>query len=238
MRTRRSQGFTLVELLIAVAIIAILSATGYSMLSYMIPRYRTYGAARDLGSTIQKIRGLAAQDGVEYRIALVLYDEDYKTAGTPGLGTYYVQAGNRDFGSTSWEHVPLDAREDLSDDDVSEGTVDLAQLMAGVSIAPWTALSGPLYQGASNADCIVISPRGWLVNPNGDFGSDGYITIEFVNKKALERGAEETYEVRVARSGMVRLDFNDSLWQDVDNPLGIDQRSKTSTTTGGGGYAE
>jgi hypothetical protein len=131
--------------------------------------------------------------------------------------------------------APLDASDDGSDDDVAEGTVDLSSTLQGVSLTPWDSLSGPAYSGESNADCIVISPRGWVVNPNGDFGSDGYITVEFLNKKALARGAEEKYQVRVSRSGMVRLDYNESLWQDVDNPLGIDQRSSVISTASGGG---
>jgi hypothetical protein len=78
------------------------------------------------------------------------------------------------------------------------------------------------------------------VNPNGDFDTDGYITIEFINKKALTRNQDERYQIHVSRAGMVRVDFNESLYESVaKNGLGIDQRSMGySSSSGGGGSAD
>jgi prepilin-type N-terminal cleavage/methylation domain-containing protein len=238
------RGFTLIELLIAVAIIGILSAVGYTYMSRLIPRYRTYQAARDLAGNIEKVRGLAAQDSREYRIALVASDSAYLDPGSDNEGIYYVEAGNRESGSTAWDRLPRDPAPTgdatATDELIGEGTIDVGATLEGVSLVPWDALAGPSYGGESNAECLVFSPRGWLVNPNGDFDTDGYITIEFINKKALTRSQDERYQVHVSRAGMVRVDFNESLYESVaKNGLGIDQRSMGySSSSGGGGSAD
>lgn len=240
MPAARRSGFTMIELLIAVAIIGILSATGYSYMSSLIPRYRAYEAAKDLAANVQKARGLAAQDASEYRILLAAGDGSYLDPVVTNVGLYHVEAGNRDFGSTRWDRLPRDpapvGEAAPADDLTAEGTIDVGATLPAVSLVPWDALAGPSYGGESNAECIVISPRGWLVNPNSDFGSDGYITVEFINKQALTRGLDERYQVRISRAGMVRIDFNSSLYESVDsNGLGIDQRSSDYSSASGGG---
>ncbi|MDD4274812.1 MAG: GspH/FimT family pseudopilin [Desulfobacter postgatei] len=49
-------GFTMIEMMIVVAIIAILSALAFPSLSTLIPRNRTKAAARDLKNDIQKAK--------------------------------------------------------------------------------------------------------------------------------------------------------------------------------------
>lgn len=224
MRVRDRKAFTLIELLIVVAIIGIVSAVGYTQASVLIPRYRCYQAAREFASTIQMIRQRAATDGVEHRIFLSLYDPDYLDETTGNQGIYYVQSGNDSMGSSAWNTLQ------------GEGTIDLSETSPKVSLVPWSALSGPTYSTASNENCIVISPRGWLVNPNSDFDSNGYIVVEFINKQALQRDVVETYQVKIARSGMVRLDINDARFSDVSgHSQGVDERSSSSSSASGGG---
>ncbi len=236
MRIRERKAFTLIELLIVVAVIGIISAVGYTQASVLLPRYRTYQAARDFAANVQLLRQHAATDGIEYRVALVSYDEDFLTYNGGNGGIYYLQAGNRDKESTRWEYLPTDALNDGSDDATGDGTVDLSVTNPDASMAPWSALSGPRYSGTPNNDCIVISPRGWLVNPNSDFDGSGYIVVEFINKEALRREIYEVYQVKIARSGMVRVDFNDALYSNVEgNSQGVDQGSSSSSSGSGGG---
>jgi len=235
MRIRERKAFTLIELLIVVAIIGILSAGGYSQASTLLPRYRCYQAAREFAATVQLIRQHAATDGIEHRIALITYDEDYSIYDGYNQGVYYIQSGNRAQRSTRWEFLPTDALDDGSDDFTGLGTVDLNGNNPDISLAPWNALSGPTYSGSPNNDCIVISPRGWLVNPNSDFDSNGYIVVEFINKEALRREVIETYQVKISRTGMVRLDFNDAKYSSVNgNSQGIDENSSSSSSGSGG----
>jgi len=236
MRVRERKAFTLIELLIVVAIIGILSAAGYSQASALLPRYRCYQAAREFAATVQLVRQHAATDGIEHRIALISYDEDYSTYDGYNQGVYYIQSGNRAQQSTRWEFLPTDALDDGSDDLTGLGTVDLNGANPDVSLVPWNALSGPIYSGSPNNDCIVISPRGWLVNPNSDFDANGHIVVEFINKEALSRNVVETYQVKISRTGMVRLDFNDAKFNSVNgNSQGIDENSSSSSSSSGGG---
>jgi prepilin-type N-terminal cleavage/methylation domain-containing protein len=234
MRVRERKAFTLIELLIVVAVIGIVSAVGYTQMSVLRPRYRAYKAARDFAANIQLIRQHAATDGIEYRIALVSFDPAWNEPETDNVGAYYVQAGNRESGSTRWEMLPTDAVKDGSDDETGQGTVNLNPDLADVSIMPWQTINGPSYGGSPNTDCIVISPRGWLVNPNEDFDETGHIVVQFINKASQLRGGSEIYDVRIARSGMVRVDLNQSHYGSVaDSPQGIDEGSSTSSTSSG-----
>jgi prepilin-type N-terminal cleavage/methylation domain-containing protein len=236
MRARERKGFTLIELLVVVAIIGVLSAVGYTQASVLLPRYRCYQAARDFASQVQLLKQHAATDGIEHRIALIAYDRDHLNPDADNGGSWYLQAGNHDSSSTRWEFLPTDALLDGTDDEVGMGTIDLAATHPKVSLMPWNALSGPSYSGASNADCIVFSPRGWLVNPNADFDAAGQITVSFINKAGLLRNSVEIYEVKISRAGMVRIDFNDALYASVlGNPQGIDEGSSSSSSASSGG---
>lgn len=236
MHVRERKGFTIIEVLVVVSLISVLAAIGYTQMSVLLPRYRTHRAAKEFASTVQKIRQEASTDGIEHRIALIDFDADHLNANAAPTGEYYVQSGNKSSGSTRWEYLPTDMLDDGADDETGEGIVNIAETIPDVSIVPWAALSGPNYTGASNADCIVISPRGWLVNPNNDFNSEGLIEIHFINKVALRRNSVEIYQVELSRAGMVRIDYNGDLFDVVENyGIGIDEESSASSTSSSGG---
>jgi len=51
----------------------------------------------------------------------------------------------------------------------------------------------------------VFGPRGHIINPAADFGVDGTITLTLVNKEALLDGKEDTVSLKIARTGLVRM---------------------------------
>ncbi len=163
------------------------------------------GAARLLRGNLMTLRNLAIQTNRETRLRLV---------STPGCddvdawgGRWELAIGDAASRSSSWDVLPEDSEVDGSDDDDSEGRVDLGaggnHQARGVCLDDWGTLEGP---GPDTADAIVFSPRGWVANPGGDFSSDGTIDLVLVNQEAARKGVDDAIAVRVTRAGMVRLE--------------------------------
>lgn len=200
-RRRHNSGFTLVELAVVLSLICVLAAIGYGAVGDLIPRFKLVRAARQLEGDISTLRNLAIARSTETRLLLVAADGDSQDPDAPAVGQWTLQVGNRPIGSTRWDTLPADAELDGTDDDRSEGQVNIDQLgTSGVSLAPWPAIAGP---GGANADAIVFSGRGWVANPPSDFGTEGVISLTLVNKRALYDNVDDSISLRIARSGRV-----------------------------------
>lgn len=205
LRVRR--GLTLIEVVVVLAIIGIVAAIGWGSTASYLPRFRTVTAAKGLKSDVMKLRSLAVSTGRETRLTLT---------GTPGRctdptvhgGSWTMAIGNRSSGSSSWDLLPEDSAADGTDDDRSDGTVDLGpdgnRKARGVCLRQWDGLAGP---GSGNADSIVFSPRGFITNPSSDFSTtSGTIDLVLVNLDAVHRGFEDEVSVRLFRTGAARLE--------------------------------
>ena len=206
LRGRARRGFTLIELAACVALVAVLAAIGYGSFRNSMPRYRMIQTAKELRADLMALRMTAIETNRQSRLLLVDSDPDWGVAGSPNVGHWKLQLGNKNLRSTSWDTFPADADEDGVDDSTQRGTVDIGQggedETATVSMAPWGTLVGP---GVNNADAIVFGPRGHVFNPASDFGQDGTITLTLVNKRALLDGTSDTVDLKVSRSGLVRM---------------------------------
>ena len=204
---RYRAGFTLIELMIVVALISILTAIGIGMSSDLIPRFRTRQAARTFASKVNECRALAIRSGKECSVWLLGADSSLTNLDS-NAGEYWVGLGNKNRSSTTWDYLPVDTETGGSDSDQSQGVVDIGEedgqfYQRRVGIAQWTTLGGP---GTGNSDRIVFGPRGFVTNPSSDFGALGTIDITFVNKVARAEGFTEDWTVKVGRTGMTRID--------------------------------
>jgi prepilin-type N-terminal cleavage/methylation domain-containing protein len=205
-RAFQRAGFTLAELVIVVAVLGIISAVAWGSIRDLLPRFRLVRVAEGLASDIAEIRMTAINTNRETRIVIEGEDESPTDAETWG-GSWRLQAGNASINSTFWEDLPVDAADDGVDDDHGENPIDLGpggnRAARGVGLSVDSPLVGP---GTGNGDAVVFSPRGWVVNPNGDFDTSGYLTLDLINKEAIRKGLEDEISVRIARSGYVRLE--------------------------------
>lgn len=247
-RSRRG-GFTMVEMAISVAVVGILAALGAGAIVQLLPRYNARRAAWSFASDLARARMLAVRENVEYRIYLSAYDTSLDSG--PNMGEYLLQVGDKSQSSNYWDTLPKEedavrpvgcpGRDVGFDYHFAQGTITLTDgaddEIPDVSIAPWTSLQGPTSTCQSNEDAIVFSPRGWLTNPNADFGSSGFIEVDFVNKDAYMKGRTEVYRVSVARAGFARVDYiTESRYTDTKgNEMGLDSTTKTDNASAGGG---
>lgn len=227
-------GFSLVEMAITVAIIGILSVLGVALMEDTVPGWRTRRAAIQFAEHVNTARMMAIAESVQMRIVLDAYDTDMDAyGGLNSVGAYRIQKGDESVGSSAWDTLPADM--DGSDSLTWEGTVNFSEgeesSLTGVSIDNWGTISGV----AGESNTLTFSPRGWMQNPATDFAcdtdddgeGDGYICIDFVNKKARAHGRTEVWRVMISRGGIARLRSPEGTA--VGAPAGTD-----ATTTVGG----
>lgn len=190
------RGHTLVELAVALAVVAVLAAIGWGVFQERITTYRMFRVARMLSSDLTTARSLALDTNREVRIHFVEADTALDPADAQH-GAWDVQVGNRNSGSTQWDTLPVDIDGEV---DVGQGERSLEP--DGNQESPWISLAD---WGSLSDDAIVFSPRGWLANDASDF-VDGQITVEIVNKRALRDGNDQRVRLSVARSGFIRME--------------------------------
>lgn len=112
---RRDRGFSLVEMLIVVAIVAVMAAVALPNIGQYIRNYRIRGAAQDVAGALQTARSRAIMSNTNAGVSFVVADADsYRfvqedLAGQPEqfsplvdlpLGVRFVVAGATDSGAT------------------------------------------------------------------------------------------------------------------------------------------
>ncbi len=203
---RNESGHSLVELVVAIAIVGILAGIGWTNIQPEVDRFRMMKAARLLHADLQSLRALAIATNRETRVHFLLADSALDPADVQ-LGEWLLQVGNRSSNSSEWDTLPVDMN---GEGDNSAGERSLspggADEVPHISLAPWPTLAGP---GTDNADSIVFSPRGWVANPATDFSS-GYVDLRIVNKRALGEGRTEEVTLSVSRGGLTRLEVGAS----------------------------
>ena len=97
MKLNRRSGFTLLEIVVTVAIVMILTTVGIGMSSDLIPRYRTRKAALTMATQMQQCRSLAVRTGRECSVWLIDYDSSLSDPDN-NVGEYWVGLGDEALG--------------------------------------------------------------------------------------------------------------------------------------------
>ncbi len=199
-------GFTLIELAVVLAILVVVAAVGWGTMRSHLPRFRLVRAGKALKGDLMYLRNYAISSSRETRLRFVSTGGDCAGDFDAWGGAWALEVGNRSSASTAWEFLPQDAVEDGTDDDQSEGTVDLGSgptASRNVCLVGWSEIGGP---GSGNADAVVFSPRGRLTNPGSDFSEgSGWIVVDLVNQSAARQGLDDSLQVMVNRVGNVNL---------------------------------
>lgn len=196
--TRR---YTLVEIAVTLAIVAIIGAIAWTSTQSQLPRVRLQNAGKLLHSDLLRMRNEAVHAARQTRV--VITDHGGDCAQTSGQsGAWLLQIGNYAQSSTEWDTLPFDSGEDGTDDDASDGVVDIGP--EGNREARAICLEDPGDLGGAGQAMLVFGPRGWLDNPVTDF-EGGFIRLTLVNLQAAADGRTEEVEVTVAPSGHIDM---------------------------------
>lgn len=188
-------GHTLVEIAIALSVVAILAGIGWGVFQDRISTYRMLHVARMLHSDLVLVRSLAIDTNREARIHFLSADSAMDPDDV-AHGSWDLQIGNRGSGSTQWDTLPADVDGVV---DVSQGERSLEE--GGSNESRWVSLAE---WGTLEDDSITFTPRGWIANQGADFVS-GVIELKVVNKRALLERGDEYVVLTVSRSGLARM---------------------------------
>jgi type IV fimbrial biogenesis protein FimT len=150
---KRSHGFTLLELLVTMAVLAILLTIALPGFSRWLPSYRLKGAARDVFSNLQLARMTAIKERAECAVVFDTTAAHYQII----LGGTGADA-DRAYGTGG--------------NDVVVKTVTFSEYGSGVNygVGVSTAISGSTNL---NGSAVVFNPRGFI-----NASSGGYIYLQ------------------------------------------------------------
>lgn len=136
---QKASGFTLMELMVTIAIIAIISTIAVPNFIAWVPKFKLGSASRDILSVVQKTRLQAVKDNTVYTVLFNVGNESYTVFQDDGAGTP--------------DAAPVDGMPDGRNNGILEPTenVMLRQtLPAGVNVLN-TSMTG---------DRVVFGPQG------------------------------------------------------------------------------
>lgn len=153
-RARQRRAFTLLELILVLAVIAMIMAAAVPSIQAMLDDARLQEAADTLRSRFAEARAHAIEEGRPYRFAIMPGQSDFRLA--PDLPEYW--SGAEDPTATSASNVPPLILESKLPNDVVFNLTEGQGGQAGDS-GPWSHLISFLPDGSCDADCNIDLQR-------------------------------------------------------------------------------
>ncbi len=75
---RSRSGYTLIELVVVLAILGLVFAMGITRIDFLVPKYRLRAAAREMGATLKQASSKAASSGRDVYIRILLSESRYE----------------------------------------------------------------------------------------------------------------------------------------------------------------
>jgi len=199
LRRRNQAGFTLIELIIVIAIIGLLAGLGGPSLYRWMWKMRLSQATAGVERTLNSVRQIAMAENLRYCVTFTT-DANYGNNGPAyQLGVNVTQ--ETALASGTWQAVTISEIDGWMNDASTE-------LYRGVSMEPTTAGSSPFF-GTDGCSGLVYNNLGFLANPATDFTVDcngaSSTGASCIRMTLIQKFSGEQKTLWVDRGGGVRV---------------------------------